>query len=200
MRGYKDDHFALKTIFKGRQIQTEKMPLWMASLLPQVQTQTLFSAPILSSPNAISTPKHCRAMQTSLEEKILVKPLNISIFLLLSLSGSSASRISPQKRLKNLYIKTIVCHHLEHWVGLLSSDTALSKPKSCCRAIPGASMLAWAIYSLISALKKWEVLVTQSCPTLCNPTDCSPPGSSVGGILQAGILEWLAIPISRGSP
>ena len=45
-----------------------------------------------------------------------------------------------------------------------------------------------------------KVLVTQSCPTLCNPMDCSPPGSSVGGILQAGILEWVAIPISRGSP
>ena len=29
--------------------------------------------------------------------------------------------------------------------------------------------------------------------TLCNPTDCSPPGSSVHGILQARILEWVAI-------
>ena len=43
------------------------------------------------------------------------------------------------------------------------------------------------------------VLVTQSCPTLCNPVDCSPPGSSVHGILQARILEWVAIPFSRGS-
>ena len=39
----------------------------------------------------------------------------------------------------------------------------------------------------------------QSCLTLCNPMDCSPPGSSVHGILQAGILEWVAIPFSRGS-
>ena len=36
-------------------------------------------------------------------------------------------------------------------------------------------------------------------PTLCNPMDCSPPGSSVHGILQAGILEWVAMPSSRGS-
>ena len=43
------------------------------------------------------------------------------------------------------------------------------------------------------------VLVTQSCPTLCDPTDCSPPGSSVYGILQARILQWIAIPFSRGS-
>ena len=43
------------------------------------------------------------------------------------------------------------------------------------------------------------VLVTQSCPTLCDPMDCSWPGSSVPGILQARTLEWLAIPFSRGS-
>ena len=40
---------------------------------------------------------------------------------------------------------------------------------------------------------------TQSCPTLCDPVDYSPPGSSVHGILQAGILEWVAISSSRGS-
>ena len=43
------------------------------------------------------------------------------------------------------------------------------------------------------------VSVTQSCPTLCNPMDCGLPGSSVHGILQARILEWVAIPFSRGS-
>ena len=42
-------------------------------------------------------------------------------------------------------------------------------------------------------------LVAQSCPTLCNPMDCSPPGSSDHGILQARILEWVAIPFSRES-
>ena len=40
------------------------------------------------------------------------------------------------------------------------------------------------------------VLVAQSCLTLCNPVDCSPLGSSVHGILQARILEWVAIPFS----
>ena len=39
----------------------------------------------------------------------------------------------------------------------------------------------------------------QSCPTLCNPVDWSPPGSSVHGILQAGILVWVAVPSSKGS-
>ena len=37
----------------------------------------------------------------------------------------------------------------------------------------------------------------QSCPTLCNPIDGSPPGSPVPGILQARVLEWLAIAFSE---
>ena len=41
-------------------------------------------------------------------------------------------------------------------------------------------------------------VVAQLCPTLCDPIDCSPPGSSVHGILQARILEWVAISFSRG--
>ena len=45
----------------------------------------------------------------------------------------------------------------------------------------------WASYSL------------QSCLTLGHPGDCSPPGSSVHGVLQARILEWVAMPSSRGS-
>ena len=39
----------------------------------------------------------------------------------------------------------------------------------------------------------------QSCLTLCDPMDYSPPGPSVHGILQARILEWVAVPSSRGS-
>ena len=44
-----------------------------------------------------------------------------------------------------------------------------------------------------------QVLVTQSCPTLCNPMDCGPSGSSVHGILQARILAWVAISFSDGA-
>ena len=43
------------------------------------------------------------------------------------------------------------------------------------------------------------LLVTQSRLTLCDPVDSSSPGCSVSGILQARILEWVAIPFSRGS-
>ena len=48
-------------------------------------------------------------------------------------------------------------------------------------------------------VRKVKLLVTQSCQTLCDPMDCSPPGSFVCGILQARILEWVAIPFFRGS-
>ena len=44
-----------------------------------------------------------------------------------------------------------------------------------------------------------ESEVTQSCLTPCDLLDCSPPGSSVHGILQARVLEWVAIFFSRGS-
>ena len=62
-------------------------------------------------------------------------------------------------------------------------------------------------YSLLKALPpllmkwKWkvQVLVTQLCPTLCDPMVCGPPGYSVHGIHQARILEWVAMPFSRGS-
>ena len=37
----------------------------------------------------------------------------------------------------------------------------------------------------------------RSCLTLCDPMDCSPPGSSVQGMLQARILEGVAIAFSR---
>ena len=42
-------------------------------------------------------------------------------------------------------------------------------------------------------------MLSHLCPTLCDATDCSPPGSSLHRILQARILEWVAMPSSRGS-
>ena len=61
--------------------------------------------------------------------------------------------------------------------------------------------LQWTRHAPCSPLKgkKVKILVTQLCPTLCNPVDCSPPGSSIHGILQSRILEWVVIFFSRGS-
>ena len=44
-----------------------------------------------------------------------------------------------------------------------------------------------------------NVLVPQSCLTLCDPMDCNLLGSTVHGILQAKILDWVAISFSEGS-
>ena len=54
---------------------------------------------------------------------------------------------------------------------------------------------------LIKGRNVWKniVLSAQLCLTLCNPMDCSLPGSSVHGILQARILEWVAMCFSRRS-
>ena len=65
-------------------------------------------------------------------------------------------------------------------------------------------------WEMVSATKEADFLFTpnkhkvlakslQSCPTPCNSLDCSLPSSSVHGILQVGILEWVAISFSRGS-
>ena len=55
----------------------------------------------------------------------------------------------------------------------------------------------WGPYIFITSLRipeKWsESEVAQSCPTLCDPMDCSLPGSSICGILQARVLEWVAV-------
>ena len=69
---------------------------------------------------------------------------------------------------------------------------------------PANVIQALFIYYLLvglsaSSLESVKVLVTQFCLTLYNPIDCSLPGSSIYGILQARILEWIAIPFSRGS-
>ena len=54
------------------------------------------------------------------------------------------------------------------------------------------------VFTLFSA-RSFCAKSLQLCPTLCDPMGGSPPGSSVHGILQARILEWVAISFSRGS-
>ena len=66
--------------------------------------------------------------------------------------------------------------------------------------LPGV-FIPFCLIHKVPEIGTWSslCLVTQSCPTLWDPMDHSLPGSSVRGILQARILEWVAIPFSRGS-
>ena len=77
------------------------------------------------------------------------------------------------------------------------------------------SLILWGQHYLIPKLDKEKKLdtnilmnldavvccsVAKLCPTPCNLMDYCLPGSSVHGILQARLLEWVAVPFSRGSP
>ena len=68
-------------------------------------------------------------------------------------------------------------------------------------AIPPSLMIniQSTTYTVVSSVceREVEMLVSQSCPTLCDPVECSLPGSSVHEISQTRVLEWVAIPFSR---
>ena len=61
------------------------------------------------------------------------------------------------------------------------------------------SLLLSILYIVVCVCVCVCVKLLQMCLTLCDPMDCSPLGSSVHGILQARILEWIAMPSSRRS-
>ena len=67
------------------------------------------------------------------------------------------------------------------------------------RVVPWQNYEACFEVSLTIVQVSGRLLVSQSCLTLCDPTDCSPSGFSVHRILQARILEWIAILFSRGT-
>ena len=92
-------------------------------------------------------------------------------------SHSVLQGISPTQRLNPglLHCRRVLYHLSHQWSPNISEEISI-----------------WVICKLC-------VVVAQSCPTLCDPMDCSPPGSAVHGILQARILEWVAISFSRGS-
>ena len=81
------------------------------------------------------------------------------------------------------------------WVG--------SFPLTCeSKALPLSTLwlhLSWCCSGPLKHCFQPAVLDAKSCLTLCSPGDCSPPYSSVPGILQARILEWVAMPSSRVS-
>ena len=66
-------------------------------------------------------------------------------------------------------------------------------------AYPSIHLLFFTVFLTLGIIRHAAAAAKsrQSCPTLCNPIDGSPPGSSVPGILQARILEWVAISFSK---
>ena len=87
----------------------------------------------------------------------------------------------------------------------LESPAVPRHPHSCmfkpCHSLHSLCFLS--LFLLLSSslcAPSLKVLVTQSCPTPCNPMDCNPSGSFVHRILQAKILQWVAMPFSRDLP
>ena len=63
---------------------------------------------------------------------------------------------------------------------------------TCNMVVTSTSESLYKLNKIVSAAK-----LLQSCPTLCDPIDGSPPGSPIPGILQARMLEWVAISFSN---
>ena len=102
--------------------------------------------------------------------------------------------------LLTVYVSLIVSLFPRNSPPTLSADTLLSTFPQC----PLCPLLTEQPPPVVDPSKvasndPWLPVLIQSCPDLCDPKDCSPPGSSVYGILLARILEWVAMPSSRGS-
>ena len=114
----------------------------------------------------------------------------------------SGDKLEGQRQ-RFLLLRLWITNTLGDWVAPLSCSWKQERGK-----VPEAR-LSWASRKSSQLPSIWEpwnktmslgpclcvsvCLITQSSPTLCNPMGCSLPGSSVHGILQARILEWVAI-------
>ena len=120
----------------------------------------------------------CRKVKS--ESEVAQSSLTLSDPMDCSLPGSSVHGIFQARS------TGVGCHCLLHIL-----------PCGCVKKPSVKNSLIW--------LKGWrvyvrvKVLVAQLCLILFDPMDCSLPGSSIHGILQGRILEWVAIPSSRGS-
>ena len=90
--------------------------------------------------------------------------------------------------------KTKILKTCNHW----SISIQVQNSDSYCLHDPGIQTEK-SISASFVVFTSCCCLAAALCPTVCSPVDCSPPGSSVHGIFQARILEWVAIPFSRGS-
>ena len=109
------------------------------------------------------------------------------------------------QRVKHTWVTFIFTHYIK-WSNRLdhlekswmrSEKVSMTYKVNLCKDLP--EVLHLNMKELNSGNKIVQAKSLQSCPPLCNPRTCSPPGSSVHGILQARILEWVAMLSSRGS-
>ena len=98
---------------------------------------------------------------------------------------------------------SLLCYHFAklYLVWVFLSFTVLGTQCVFCQSemciFGGREVSLWSLGNFF--LSACFCLVTQMCPTLCDPADCSPPGSSVNGIFHARTPQWVVISFSRGS-
>ena len=95
------------------------------------------------------------------------------------------------------HLEGATCHNRVH------VSPVPTMPESHATSLQPSSdaFLFWLVLmNFLNSIQPKRVIVAQSCLTLCKPVDCSLPGSSVYGILQARLLEWIAISFSRIRP
>ena len=107
------------------------------------------------------------------------------------------------KGLSRVFSSTVVWNH--QFFGAQPSSSGPSLTFVCATrktiALTIQSFVGKVMSLLFNTLSESEneSEVTQLCPTLCDPMNCSLPGFSLHGIVQARVLEWVAISFSRGS-
>ena len=112
----------------------------------------------------------------------------------------------------SLLLIAVPCCLSRHVAGMWSAERWQDRMSAqVCGCLLWTQLLIQACHSRDALLKIGTVILKSSTDwrmrakslqlylTLCDPMDCSPPGSSVHGILQARILEWVAMPFFRGS-
>ena len=112
--------------------------------------------------------------------------------------GIALTRQTFISKVMSLLFNTVYCHPT--YVTYMQS-TPCEMPGWMKHKLESRLLGETSIISDMQMITLWQKVkwseVTESCPTLCDPVDCIPPGSSVHGILQARILEWVAIFFSR---
>ena len=115
-------------------------------------------------------------------------------------SCKTAYMLSPFGHVQLFATLWILAHQAPPCMGLLCPPSRHLPYLGINPMFPGSPMLVsgfCATSHLGSPHARLLLLLIQSCPTLCDPIDGSPPGYPVPGILQARILEWVAISFSN---
>ena len=154
-------------------LSLSNMSKWSVNSIHQIYAQAIQFFPRHSAPD------YC-------------KPYSAGFLYPVLLTQNLFSTVQPAWTFKNInQIMSLPC--LKPSNGFLEIHSEIQSPM-WSRHVPTSNLLC--TLASPSPLCFSHMLVSQPCPTFCDPMDSHPPGSSVHVILQARILEWIRIPFS----